>query len=186
MVASHPVAKRYALSLFELSIEESLSSVISENFSDLMNALEKDETLHRAFHAPIFSESTQKQLITFMGEKSKWHKRFQAFLHILCANRRLSLIDAVFSCYCALVERHESRAVAQITAATKLTAKDKKTIESTIGKRIGVRKVQLEEKTDPTLLGGFVVEVANLRIDTSLRGELTRLRQHLETVNLGS
>ena len=43
------------------------------------------------------------------------------------------------------------------------------------------RKVEATQRVDPNLIGGLVLQAGSLRLDSSVRGRLDRLRQELKT-----
>ncbi len=68
--------------------------------------------------------------------------------------------------------RAEVRTAAPLTDAEKLELTRR--LEGALGKRI-----LLEEREDPALLGGFVAQVGSYIVDGSLDGQLARMRDRL-------
>ena len=54
----------------------------------------------------------------------------------------------------------------------------KERLQDVLGKKTG-SEVFLEEKTDPSVLGGFVLDVDDLRLDASVSGQFRKLRREL-------
>jgi F-type H+-transporting ATPase subunit delta len=77
----------------------------------------------------------------------------------------------------AAAVRHNKRH-AIVTAAVTLTDKDLDRISNALAKKLG-SDIQLEERTDPSLLTGLRVEADGWTFDASLKGRLDRLHHAL-------
>jgi F-type H+-transporting ATPase subunit delta len=60
-----------------------------------------------------------------------------------------------------------------------MTADEQKSLASALAKRLGA-EVEMEVKTDPSLLGGVEVRAGDLVIDGSVRGKLHKLATELQ------
>jgi F0F1-type ATP synthase delta subunit len=65
---------------------------------------------------------------------------------------------------------------AQVTVAHPLTAELTKAVEAYVMRIEDAKSVSLEEKLDPTILGGIVIETPHKRFDSSVSTQLKRLR----------
>jgi len=103
---------------------------------------------------------------------------FAAFLNLLAANRRLALlpdIAALFEAY-----KREAEHVLKITlrSATEIPGAQAEAIKLALAKRFG-RDIELEQRIDPSVIGGAVIDAGDVVIDGSVRGRLARLEQTL-------
>ena len=71
---------------------------------------------------------------------------------------------------------------AVLITASEADIKTEKLILEMVTKRTG-STVELEKKIDPELIGGFVLELDNLRWDASLSGELKKISGKLTELN---
>ncbi|MFH1973818.1 MAG: ATP synthase F1 subunit delta [Patescibacteria group bacterium] len=78
----------------------------------------------------------------------------------------------------AAAEKLADHRVADVSTAEGLTADERKRLETALSKRFG-GTIDLRERTDSSLIGGAVVQVGAWCADSSLRGTLERLNQHL-------
>ena len=67
-----------------------------------------------------------------------------------------------------------------MTSATPLTAVSRLEIRRLVTQQTGHADVQLTEKVDPELIGGFVLRVGDNQIDDSVRTSLRKLRTSLQ------
>jgi F-type H+-transporting ATPase subunit delta len=80
-----------------------------------------------------------------------------------------------------MLARHRGETSATVTAASKLTESQVTALKQALQAALG-EKIMLEERVDPTLLGGLVVKVGSRMIDTSLRTKLNSLKVAMKEV----
>jgi F-type H+-transporting ATPase subunit delta len=100
------------------------------------------------------------------------------FLAILAHRDRLELVPEIATQFRRLVNEYRGVAVAQVTTAVPIDDRQKAVIASRLGRRLG-KTVVLEERVDPSILGGVIAQVGDTVIDGSIRGRLERLRRTL-------
>ena len=100
------------------------------------------------------------------------------FLEILAHRDRLELIPEIATQFRRLANEERGIAVAQVTTAIPLDQTQRELIAARLSARIG-KQVTLEERIDPSILGGVVAQIGDDVIDGSVRGRLERLRRRL-------
>ncbi|MGA9335334.1 MAG: F0F1 ATP synthase subunit delta [Rudaea sp.] len=103
---------------------------------------------------------------------------FATFLGVLVENQRVALlpeIDALFDGF-----KREAEHVLKVTlrSATAVDAAQADAIKIALKKRFN-REIELEQKIDPAVIGGAVLDAGDLVIDGSVRGRLQRLETAL-------
>jgi len=76
------------------------------------------------------------------------------------------------------MEAHQGVERARITTAVPLTDKDKEVISRRLGEMVK-RKVSLDTRVDPSVIGGLVVRIGDTLIDGSVRQNLDTLQKAL-------
>jgi F-type H+-transporting ATPase subunit delta len=103
---------------------------------------------------------------------------FTRFLSLLVENRRALLLPDV----AALFEdyKREAERVLKVTlrTATAVPAEQTDAIKVALKKRFG-RDIELEQRIDPSVIGGAVIDAGDTVIDGSVRGRLARLESAL-------
>jgi len=100
------------------------------------------------------------------------------FLAILARRDRLDLVPEIAQVYRRLLNEHRGIAVAQVTTAVPISEQQKMQIATRLGQRLG-KRMEIETRVDPSILGGVVAQVGDNVIDGSVRGRLERLRRAL-------
>jgi F-type H+-transporting ATPase subunit delta len=124
----------------------------------------------------------KKFLISFMdtlGGILKLSKTFINFLKILTQNNRMNIIADIQRCYDTLWNQEHNYKNVIIFSISTLTFENKSQLENLLGE-IFPQKLTISYKIDKTLLGGFLIEVGNMRIDASLLNEIKQIKRMLE------
>jgi len=98
---------------------------------------------------------------------------------VLAENRRLAALPDILARFTALLHARNGTATAEVISAQKLTAAQKRALESKLKARTG-QKIAIDSRVDPSLLGGLVVRIGSEQIDNSIKTRLQRLGQQMK------
>jgi F-type H+-transporting ATPase subunit delta len=175
------VAGRYALALFELAKEEQALDQVPGDLDRFGQALATSNDLTRLVKSPVFSAGEQSRALDAVLDTLKIGGLTKNFLLLVARNRRLFAVPAMVSAFRAMLARERGETSASVTAAAKLTETQVTALKQALQAALG-KEVLLEERVDPTLLGGLVVKVGSRMIDTSLRTRLNSLKVAMKEV----
>jgi F-type H+-transporting ATPase subunit delta len=100
------------------------------------------------------------------------------FLRVLNRRERLGLLPVVAREARAIWNQRNKRIPIQVRAAVSLDEKQLQTLRDRLAALTGATPV-LSVSTDPSLIGGLVVQVGDHRYDASVKSRLEQLRQRL-------
>ena len=100
------------------------------------------------------------------------------FLAILARRDRLDLVPEIAQVFRRLLNEYRGIAVAQVTTAVPIDERQRTQIAVRLGQRLG-KRIEIETRVDPSILGGVIAQVGDNVIDGSVRGRLERLRRAL-------
>jgi F-type H+-transporting ATPase subunit delta len=103
------------------------------------------------------------------------------FLGLAAKNRRLFAVPDMIKAYRTLLARHRGQTSAEVISAGKLEASQIRALREALKASLG-KDVDLEERVDPTLLGGLVVKIGSRMIDSSLRTKLNNMKHAMKEV----
>ncbi len=175
------VAGRYATALFELGLEANALDRILNELNRFHEAMDAVDDLARLVKSPVFTADEQQRAISAILEQMRIEGLTANFLKLIAKNRRLFALPDMIKAFRALVARHRGQTSAQVISAAKLEDGQVRALQSTL-KAALEKDVQLEQRVDPTLLGGLVVKVGSRMIDTSLRTRLNSLKVAMKEV----
>lgn len=175
MQASERVlARRYAQALFEIAnLHKEAEPVGRELAAALKTLMPKMEL----FRHPMTGAARQKTLLkNQVGTVVSM--RTLRFLELLIDKKRFALLSSAVAEFGRLVDERRGVVRAHVKCAGDLVPAQADTLRKKLEAFTG-KKVILETKTVPDLLGGAVVRLGDWVLDGSLRGKLNRLAAEL-------
>ena len=171
------IARNYAEALLALARRADDIPGWGRMITDVANAVDTDERLHRFLEAPQVS-AEQKNAILGRAFQDRVPRHFLRFLQKLVDNRRQMLIPAIAVQYHRLADDVEGRVHAQVTVARPLDDAGTAAITAQLGRSLG-KTVVPHVTVNPAILGGLVVRVGDTVMDGSVRRRLSTLRGRL-------
>jgi len=175
------VAGRYATALFELGLEEKALEQIEVDLNRFGEALDAVDDLARLVKSPVFSAEEQGRALAAILEELKIEGLTKNFLLLVSKNRRLFAVPDMMTAFRAMLAAHRGETSATVTAASKLTEAQVTALKQALQAALG-KDVMLDQRVDPSLIGGLMVKVGSRMIDTSLRSKLTSLKHAMKEV----
>lgn len=167
----------YAEALFELAHKQGLSEQVRDELETLVRLARENPTFAEFLRsAAIDDEKKAAQL-------ERWLRgRFSDLLlnTLLVMNRhgRLGLLEALLRALVLRAEQAAGQIEARVRSAVELDESlRERTVEAI--RRVTGRQPLVEYRIDPELIGGLVVEIGDIRFDSSIRRQLDRARQKL-------
>ncbi len=132
----------------------------------------------RDFYANPVDESAKLNVTQQLARKMKASDLAAKTLEVLVRHHRINDIDAIVDALAAYVNKALGVAVAEVRSAKALTPEEIRELADTLSKKVG-KSVELDIKTDPKLLGGFVVRIGSEIWDASVIGKINKFRESL-------
>ena len=170
------IAQVYSRALFEAAEEQDKLDVVREQVGEFAGAVDENRDLAVFFFSPYFSTEEKKDGLGKVLDGAD--DTVRNFLELLIEKHRMPAIHRIRREYEALWEEANRLLPVEVTSAIELDEDTVKQIGDKIGERTG-RKVQLESKVDPDILGGIVVRVGDRILDASIANRLESLRKQV-------
>lgn len=174
-VIASEAAQRYASALLELAIEAKSLNTVEKDVKKLTSLFGQSDVLSTMTSNPVYATEDKVAALTAVAKKAKVSKLTVQFIGTVAENRRSAEIPAMLQSFTKLLAKHRGTQIATVTSAAKLTAADLSAIKTKLKKQTG-RTVAVEASVDPTLIGGFVVQLGSRLYDNSLKTKLEDLR----------
>jgi F-type H+-transporting ATPase subunit delta len=135
-----------------------------------------DARVHSLIGDPRVGGNLLTALLLPPGETSQ--TTFCQFVALLVENRRADLLPDIAALFEEL--KRESERVLKVTvrSAVPFANGQAEAIRQALSKRFG-RDIELEQRVDPSVIGGAVIDAGDMVIDGSVRGRLARLESAL-------
>jgi len=171
------VARVYAETLLEVARDRRAVDRIAGEVEALRGVLEQGPILRRFLESPRIAIDEKKSVLrgTLADRLSEETLRF---LELVVEKRREALLDEILNEFGALVDELHNRRKLEVSSATPLPDDLRDRLREVFATASG-SEIVLEERVDPRLLGGLIVQLGDLRIDGSLRTRLESLRHRM-------
>ncbi len=170
------VSKRYAKALFDICVEDNLMDNVSTDAMQLVN-LYNDEDFKTLIEHPNFS-SEEKFNILKNSFGDNLSETLYGFFHVIFTKNREALILEILESFLSYVDEYRGITVATITAPYELTDEKIEKIKSKLSTKLN-KKVDVEIEIDKSLIGGIVITVDGILIDTSIKSSIDNLTKQL-------
>jgi F-type H+-transporting ATPase subunit delta len=173
------VARRYAKSLLELSREKLVMDAVAEDMRLVLRVCEQNREFTVLMHNPIVSEYIKLNILKklFTGRISEMTL---SFFKILAEKRRETHLQVIAKEFIEQYKVEKGIQTAVITSAAGLDDQLKSKVYKMIKESLK-SEIELVEKVDKDLIGGFILRVGDKQYDVSIASELKRLAKEFKS-----
>ncbi len=175
------LAARYATALFELARERDALDRVGEELAQVDEMIRTTPELARLVNSPIVPRERLQEAVLALADRLELAPILRSFLGVLAQKRRLFVLPLIRRRYEAMLMEHRGETRAEVETAVPLDDAQLARLGEALERHAG-RRVRLEVRVDPGLLGGLVVQIGSRRIDASLRTKLQNLELSLKGV----
>jgi F-type H+-transporting ATPase subunit delta len=173
------LASRYAKSLIDLAIEKGQLEKVYEDMQWLQAVCRSNRDFVNLLKSPVVKADTKKKIVDAVTKDSVGEMT-SAFYRLLIAKGRESVLPEILTAFIAAYKGHKNIHVVKLTTATPVTDAVKKAIIEQVKQTAGFEHIELEEKVDPSLIGGFILQAGDKLVDASVAYDLRSIARQFE------
>ena len=179
MKARSILARQYARAAFDIALEK---EQIDEWQPDLLKAaqLVHDDTITAYLEDPKTNLGDKVKLLS--RRKSNINPLVLNLVYLLLYKDRLDILPAIAEEYQHLLDDYHGVARAEVVTATPLDDKNRSILNEMLADITG-KSVIINNRVNPVILGGIVVNVEGKRLDGSLISRLAALKSQVVKVS---
>jgi F-type H+-transporting ATPase subunit delta len=174
------VAERYAAALADVAVERKNSETIKRNLAAFVEAFSSVADLRNALQSPALNAEVKRKVIAEVAGKMGLDVAVRNFIYLVVDHRRTEILPEMEEAFLSELNERLGIVDAEVTSAHELNDDEKRQLRSVLEQRTG-KKVEARFQIDGALLGGAVVRLGSTIYDGSVRDQLRRLREQLET-----
>lgn len=171
-------ARPYARAIMDAAGSPAKANELRGELMRFADALRNSSDLREFYANPAVDEQAKINVTQQLARKMKATDLAGRTLDVLVHNHRINDLDAIVAALAAYVNNALGVAVAEVRSAKNLNADEIRDLADTLSKKLG-KKVDLDIRIDPKLLGGFVVKVGSEIWDASVAGKINKFRESL-------
>jgi F-type H+-transporting ATPase subunit delta len=169
------LAERYAAALFDIAEERRMLDEVASDLRQLRAMLASSVDLMRVVRSPVLSRQEQGRAVAALAVRAEISSLVRDFLAVVAKNRRLFAVPAMIEAYLATLAERRGEVTASVTAAQPLNDQQLEALSEHLRRTVG-RRVSVDVRVDPRLIGGLIVKVGSRMVDSSVESKLRRLQ----------
>jgi F-type H+-transporting ATPase subunit delta len=176
-MSEYRIASRYAKSLIDLAVEKKQLEDIKEDMELFSKVCKENRDFVLMLNNPIL-ESLKKAAIIKKIFKGKVQDMTSLFFDLVSRKHREPVLPEMAKVFKQLYNEHKGIITAEVSTTFSLNDALRSEVIKIV-KEISGKEVELNEKVDEALIGGFLIRVGDKQIDETIQSKLNDLRREL-------
>ncbi|MBI2258004.1 MAG: ATP synthase F1 subunit delta [Flavobacteriia bacterium] len=169
-------AARYAKALLELCIEKNKVDNVSSDLNAFLTAYQSTRDFQLFLDNPIIK--AEKKIDIFKILFPDFCDLTSLFMQLIFKNRREGALAQIAHSFISQLKENQGIIPVTIVSASKLDDKTRQTLTSKLASALK-GKLEIEEKINENLIGGFVLQMGDTQYDASISSKLRNLKVSL-------
>ena len=174
-MADSRVASRYVKSLLSLAVEQNALEVVHTDMQMFDQACRTNRQFANMLKNPIIKHEKKNDILVALF-KGKVNPLTLGIINILTRKNREPLLPAIAHEFHNAYNEYKGIEKATVTTTATVDMKLRGEIETIVKKLSSKKQVELVEKIDKDLIGGFILNVGDRQIDASIKSKLKTLK----------
>jgi F-type H+-transporting ATPase subunit delta len=171
-------SKSYALALYELAKENSELDKVEDGMGGIKELLDKSSDFKEMILDPTLTKEEKNKVINKMVDKYKFCQTLKKFFGFLTEKNRLFFLKQIIDSFLDLVSSSKGELKAKLLSSKELSKPELEKIRGELSKDFK-SPINIEYKYDPNLIGGLVIQIGSIMIDTSIKTKLGKLQKSM-------
>jgi F-type H+-transporting ATPase subunit delta len=174
-MADSRAASRYVKSLLGLAVEKNALEAVHNDMLLFSKIVDENRAFGVMLHNPIIKHDKKRDVLEALF-KSKVHALTMSFLDIITRKNREPLLPVIAREFHNAYNEYKGIGKATVVTAVPLDPKLRGEFENVVKGLSDRKQVEVIEKVDKDLIGGFVLTVGDKQIDASIKSKLKALK----------
>lgn len=171
-------AKRYAKALLDYAVEKQQTEVVFREMTSLLKVMDENIEFQRLLLSPIVKTGVKRNvMLQIFPDKSDLVRQL---VEVLVRNKRLSLTKAIAKSYVVQYNEYKQNQIAQVTTAQPISDSLKEQILLKVKQLTGNPNVELRNKVDQNIIGGFILRVGDYQYNASISSKFSAIQRNFQ------
>ena len=175
---SNSTSRSYAVALYELGKENSELDKIEVAVTGIKNLFKESKDFKEIVLSPAVNKEEKKNAILAIAEQNNFTSTLKKFLGFLATKNRLFYLNQIIDSFLNLVSRSKGELKAKLLSSKELSKAELEKIRSELSKDFQ-SPIKIDYKYDPNLIGGLIIQVGSIMVDTSIKTKLRQLQKNM-------
>ncbi len=178
MAENITIARPYAKACFATALSQGALPEW-QSFLDALALIVTDKEAAKLIDSPKLTQDQKVSFLVAVAEKlAGGFAKGGALLKLLAERKRLLLLPSIAVLFSEQRAEYEKVIAVEIATASSMDESLKQRFTDALVSRLG-RRINLDVREDPTLIGGAVIRAGDWVLDGSIRGKIQRLAERL-------
>jgi len=179
MTPNPRLAARYAKSILDLSLEKNQLEAVYNDMLLLRDTLRSSRDLVNLLRSPIIKADKKGKILSavFTGKISPLTS---AFITLLLHKEREGNLPGIAIAFVDQYKVLKGISTVKLTTAVAVSDDLKQAILQKLKTERNLQQVELDTEVKKELIGGFILEIGDLRMDSSVAFELNNVRKQFQ------
>lgn len=168
----------YSLALYELAEENKILDQIEKQVFAIAKLIAESEDFISTIKNPTLKQEDQLNIISLISEKFGLDQLLKKFINFLIFKRRIFYIENIFKDFLSICSNKRGEVEAKLISAKKLDNSEIDKIKIELSKNFG-KNIKLNFKHDESIIGGLVIQVGSIMIDSSIKNKLQKIQNKM-------
>lgn len=173
------LATRYAKSLIGLAVEKGQLEQVYADMQWLSAVCKSNRDFVNLLRSPVIKGDTKKKILEAITA-GNISEMTAAFNRLLITKGRESNLPEITTAFVAAYKEKKNIHTVMLTTASPVSEAVRNVIMAQVKKSAGFENVELEEKVDSDLIGGFVLQVGDKLVDASIAYDLRAIAKQFQ------
>jgi F-type H+-transporting ATPase subunit delta len=171
------VSKRYARALLSLSQENGILERAYEDMKLLSSTLTSSKELQALLKSPVIREGKKQRVLKALFAEHL-HPLIMTYIQIIVRKQRAALLIGISRSFLVIYKEAKGIELVRLTTAVPVdeTIREK---AMQVARNLTELSIEFVEKVDPSIIGGFILNLGDRQFDASIRSRLTSMRKQL-------
>jgi F-type H+-transporting ATPase subunit delta len=176
------IGVRYAKSILHVAIEQKQLEEVKKDMLFLDSLVVSVPEFTQIINSPVIKPS-EKQTIFSAALTNHLSALSLQFINLLILNRRESRLRDIVRNFIDQYREYKGILSATLTTPVEVDETIRKKITELLQKKYE-KTIELSPKVDPSILGGFILQISDLQYDSSVQTNLKKIQQELINTSL--
>jgi F-type H+-transporting ATPase subunit delta len=168
-------ASRYVKSLLGLAVEKNVLEEVHQDMLMFSKTVDQNRDFELLLNNPIVNHDKKRDILEKLF-KSRVNALTMAFLDIITRKNREPILPAIAKEFHTAYNIYKGIGKATLITAVPIDAKQRSEFETLVKKLSDKKQVEITEKVDKEMIGGFILNVEDRQIDASIKNKLAALK----------
>ena len=175
---SNATSKSYAQALYELAKEKSDLKNVENQVYYLSKLIDESPDFKEMILNPSISKENKKNVLYTIADQNNFSKILKNFLGFLTFKNRLFFLKQIINSFLNFVSINKGELKAKLYSSKPLSKDELENIQNELSKDFK-SPINIEYKYDPNLIGGLIIQIGSVMIDTSIKTKLGKLQKSM-------